>query len=519
MSGNVFQRQFFRLFVTISLIFYYTHFTFGQTENEKRSVNYENLYLEKILDSLSKKFEVNFSYNSDIPEFHKTKTISMFGSLEVILKELLKDENLDFSIMEKYVIIFPVKPSIDIPELPVDSSYLLKGKVVNLINKTPLPFSSITFKGRNLSTIANDNGRFIFRVPLNYINDTVLINCIGYKTYKYIIDTSLNEEYEFGLREDIIQLKPVFIKNIDALQIVKEIEENIHSNYDNKFSMYTGFYRETTKEDNEFISVCEAIVNISKGPYDRRYSVDQAKLVKGRKFENTRKVKTLNYKLEGGISNCLQLDIVKDLATFLSSEYFDSYNYRLEKTISYQERLLKVIKFEPKDYIAYPLYEGTLYVDDSSKALVAAKFGFSSKSLKYARDMIVKKTPRKFKINPVEVEYLVNYRRINGKYYLDNIRGTLKIKAKSEKFFFNSIYTSVIELAITDIDTLNHFRFKWNEVIKSKDIIMEKQMNPDPEFWGSYNIIKPDEPISDAILRLKMPKDIYNKDSFWRKIF
>jgi hypothetical protein len=58
-------------------------------------------------------------------------------------------------------------------------------------------------------------------------------------------------------------------------------------------------------------------------------------------------------------------------------------------------------------------------------------------------------------------------------------------------------------MAITDRYNENVVRFPRNERIRSTDVIAEKvEYFLDPDFWGEYNVIEPDQAITDAIRRL-----------------
>ena len=61
----------------------------------------------------------------------------------------------------------------------------------------------------------------------------------------------------------------------------------------------------------------------------------------------------------------------------------------------------------------------------------------------------------------------------------------------------------MLEMAVTDRDTANISKFKFRESAKISDVFVD-QVNYflDDDFWGKYNVIKPDESIEIAIARL-----------------
>ena len=513
-------RQIKLLISLLILIFQGSIYLSCQTTGEKLTVDYKNLKFSIILDSLSNKFEVNFSYNADLPIVNEIKSVSCNAGLDEILKILLKGENLEYSSLNNQVVIFP-SSTIE----PIDSAkdkktlFVINGLILDKNNLDPLPFASITISGKSIGTVANTNGEFIFRISRQFSHDTIVFSYIGYQSQYFIAYSVFEKQLKIELSPVAIPIKEVIIKSYSGLDIVKDLVNNIPRNYSNRNSVYTAFYRETTREENDYISICEAVVDISKASYTDQYINDQAKIYKGRRSENVKKMKNLKYRLEGGVYNCLRLDVIKDKASFLSEEYFDYYEYKYVKQMVYENRELYVISFDQKEDIALPLYKGLLYVDKESKALVAIKFGLSPRGLNYAKGLLIKKQPRKFQIKPLGTEYQVYYRNINGKWYLAYLRGELKIKAKSTKLFFNSTFTSVSEMAITEIDTTNKVRFKWKEIAKPNDILVDNVANTDVNFWSNYVIIQPEQSLLNAVSKLNIKKNLASDESFWGKVF
>lgn len=58
-------------------------------------------------------------------------------------------------------------------------------------------------------------------------------------------------------------------------------------------------------------------------------------------------------------------------------------------------------------------------------------------------------------------------------------------------------------MAVTDIDAENVTKFKFRESSRRDDIFAEQIADfEDPNFWGDYNIIQPEESIEAAIERI-----------------
>ena len=107
------------------------------------------------------------------------------------------------------------------------------------------------------------------------------------------------------------------------------------------------------------------------------------------------------------------------------------------------------------------------------------------------------------RVNIIGANYFVKYAKANGFWNLNYVRSELSFKCKWRKKFFSSTYKIMNEMAVTDVDTIKVNKYKSNETIKSGDIFSDKADDfKNNEFWGDYNIIKPDESIQNAIEKL-----------------
>ena len=58
-------------------------------------------------------------------------------------------------------------------------------------------------------------------------------------------------------------------------------------------------------------------------------------------------------------------------------------------------------------------------------------------------------------------------------------------------------------MLITQTDSVDVQRIKFNKTVRLNDIFIEKLGKYDPEFWGGFNIIKPDESLEKALQKIK----------------
>ncbi len=99
--------------------------------------------------------------------------------------------------------------------------------------------------------------------------------------------------------------------------------------------------------------------------------------------------------------------------------------------------------------------------------------------------------------------YLVSYRLIDGTWQLNYVRTELMFTVRWKKKLFRSRYTTMTEMAVTDVDPSNITKYKFRETTKRTDIFADQVSDfEDPDFWGEYNIIQPEESIQSAIQRI-----------------
>jgi hypothetical protein len=490
-------------------------------QEKKVSLHISNAELPVILDTLESRFGVYFSYDADLASLRNTKSIDTTGTLKEFIDILFDGENVRYSYIGKQVVLFQENCNVSKPQSDSLPYIVIKGKVLDQSNRSPLVFASVCISGNSLGTTTNSDGDFIFKIPSRFFKDSLVVIYCGYKAFrKAIKDILPTGKMEIMLEVSAQVLEPVIIKPVDAQAIVSNVLKKAGENYPRKAALCTAFFRESSKSNNEYFTICEAVIDIHKGAYQNNFDNDQARIFKSRKSENEVLIKDIQYKIEGGIMNCLRLDVVKDQASFLLPEEMENYDYAYVKTVMFDGQELYVISFDQKKDVQLPLFKGLLYIEKNTNALVAAKFGLSPRGIGYAKSLLVKKYPRKVKVKPIDASYLVNYRNLNGKWYLDNIRTELQIKVRSDRLFFNTLYTSVTEMSITEIDTVNVKKFKLREIIKENDAMSDYEDIYDPGFWGNYNLISPEEPLVEAIKKLSIKQNlVHQHKNFWDLIF
>ena len=503
-------------------------FSYGQGENnspleQKVSIEAHQESIASILDKIALQARVYFSYDpSLVGADRKIDALFTSRSIREILDALLQGP-FTYRLLDNQIVITAPDSLSDSPQKPITSqglsSYLtFKGKVLDPDQKDALPYASISVLKTNLGTITNSDGDFELKLPPTMSRDTVMVSCMGYKPFRLPVSKITAEPVTIYLWPANIQLQEIKVVYLRPQEILRRVQSKVTINYPIKPEIMTSFYREVLRQDNDYIDVAEAVLDIRKSSYDDLLTEDKVKFIKGRKSLNVKHFQFVDFKIQGGPYYITQLDVVKTVDSFMDPEFSPYYKYNLDEVIDYDDRPTYVISFKPKEKADQVYYMGKLYVDMSSFALVKADFEMSHEGLKFARESLIQKKPHDLMVRPVKVLYQVSYRRSDTHWHLSNARASIKFRVKSKKDKVNSLFHSVSELLVTDIKPDEGERFKRNELFNSKDIFTELVNNYDDNFWGNYNTIVPSEDLRNALKKYYQENDtLFNTSSTYVK--
>ena len=208
---------------------------------------------------------------------------------------------------------------------------------------------------------------------------------------------------------------------------------------------------------------------------------------------------TLVTRIKSSVNSCLLLDLAKNAPDFLLPESFSQYSYNHSDITTIDNRRVYVFSFEQNESISDPLYKGDIYIDAENFALLQASFELNPKFIEKTTDMLIIKKSRNLVITPQRVSYLVSYKPMNGKYYINHIRGDLNFKVRKVRRLFSSNLHVWFEMANCKTDTTDVVKFHNSERISTRDIFSETNFTYDENFWGNFNVILPEEKLQEII--------------------
>jgi len=378
-----------------------------------------------------------------------------------------------------------------------------KGKIKNKETGDALIFANISVNGSNVATVSNSDGEFLLKVAKNSTSKTITVSHIGFKNKEVAILSLKPKKNILELESAIVPLGQINIYPHDPLFLVRSILHKVAENYTLDPNMMKGFYRETIKKNRSYVALSEAVVNINKAGY-RQMRDDQVQIYRGRKSQDVKKMDTLLFKLQGGPNTTLLLDIIKNPYNLLSGDFIENYDYTFKNITKLNDKIHYVIEFKQKDGIDLPLYYGLFYIDANNLALSSAKFSLNMENESEVSRMFIRKKPSGVKVTPLSADYIVNYQEKNGKWYFTYARGEIKFKCNWKRKLFNSKFSVMTEMAITDRNDSGSERFKGKDRFKRHYVMADKIGSfSDKNFWGESNTIEPDQSIESAIRKLK----------------
>jgi hypothetical protein len=404
-------------------------------------------------------------------------------------------------------LFLPDLEAVHLPSLKVyqDSTEYrsFQGKVVDSKSGDPIIFASIFLAGTNIGTVSNSEGEFLIKIPMFLESSVIGFSSIGYRNIEIPVSLLNPEENLIELEANPIPIEEVTIVNQEARDLLRMALGNIPRNYSNDPVMMTAFYRETIKQNRNYVSVSEAVLDAYKSSYTNAIDMDRVKIFKGRKSQDVIKMDTILFKLQGGPLTMFLLDVVKNPGELFDEEIMNYYVYQMGGIINIDDKQAYVITFQQMEHVDIPLYAGKIYIGVNDYAILGTEFRILEENLETASQYLIRKKPISMRVDVDNASYLVSYRVIEDTWQLNYARTELMFTVRWKKKLFRSRYTTMTELAVTDTDTRNVTKFKFRETTKRSDIFAEQVSDfEDPDFWGEYNIIQPEESIQSAIQRI-----------------
>ena len=413
-----------------------------------------------------------------------------------------------------------------------NSGITITGTVRDRETRKRMENVTVTLVGTSIGTVTNADGVFSLKISGSLTSRNLEFSHIGYQNTSMLIpanseitafssdsnpnstsstkqtDTqifSANHTVTIWMTPTARQLDEALIFGADARQLVEEALRNIPENYPLTNNQLQSFYRETVQKGQRYISVSEAMMDVYKTPYLRRDpDRDRVRLTKARRLMSQKASDTLAVKVEGGPTQSLYLDIVKNPDILFNLQTLDYYSFILEPYEMMDGRIQYVIRFEPRAIVDYALCEGRIYIDREELAITRAEYFLDVSDTDKATSAILRKKPFGIRFRPLEVHQVVQYKLQGDVAYLSYIRNEIRFKCDWKRRLFSSVYTARSEMVVVERDEQPQNPISRQEAFKSSQIFYDMvNVYWDEDFWKDYNIIEPTESLENAVKKLR----------------
>ena len=377
--------------------------------------------------------------------------------------------------------------------------YSVQGNVVDAVSGRPMESVHISVPGRHYATVTNADGDFTIKSdqPVS----EVVFSYLGYRTLR---QKAVGAPLRIRLTPESMPLAEASIVMGDPREILGEAIRRIPDNYSKNPELMECFYRETVRKRNRYIFVSEAVARLYKTGYDGNIYRDRAALEKSRILLSQRRTDTLSVKMQGGPTQALTFDVVKNPEILFDEEELSLYEFEMGMPTYIGDRIQFVIHFRPGSRpVDWALFHGTLYIDRDLLSFTRIEMSMDMSDVdKATRQMIIKK-PLTLRVTPKELSVVISYRLKDGQSRLEYFRSTMRFNCDWKKRLFATAYAVVNELVVTDLRE-PAVPIARAEAFRSVDYLIEKAAEfQDPDFWKDYNIIEPSESLEHAIGRLR----------------
>ncbi|MBQ9583661.1 MAG: carboxypeptidase-like regulatory domain-containing protein [Bacteroidales bacterium] len=379
-------------------------------------------------------------------------------------------------------------------------AFSVQGVVVDAATNRPMESVLVSAPDASVATVTNADGRFTLKSTVRI--ERVSFSHIGYNTVVHQVVSG--NALRIRMMPVALTLSEAVIFSGDPLHIVQSAIGKIEANYSLQPELLRCFYRETVRKRNRYTYISEAVARIYKTGYGEGVWRDKAALEKSRVLLSQKRSDTLSVKVQGGPTQALYLDAVKNRDMIFNKEELTLYDFRMEQSAVIDGRMHFVISFSPATQdTERALYYGTLYIDCERLSFTRIEMSMDMSDPGRATRQIVVKKPFSLRFKPREMSFLINYSMDGGTSRLAYFRSTFRFNCDWKKRLFATSYTVVNELVVTDI-IHPAVQITKGEAFRTSDILSDKASEfMDPDFWRDYNIIEPSESLEHAVNRLR----------------
>lgn len=464
----------------------------------------------QLIRILSEKTGYFFIYDSNIVDNNKKVKIDKGEySLTEAIRLITQKNDLSIRIVNKHILLYKKQKS----EPPVYSlnrekhsedtikndRIIFGGVVLDQLYETPIPAASVSIVNTSIGTISNQDGEFRLVVPDSLVSSNIRFSSLGYQSQEMEVSLLSGQNASIMLEPQVIPLQEIVVRLVNPMEEVERMLQKRKENYATAPVYLTTFYREGVESKKKNTELTEAVLKIYKTGYLGSAERDDVTLLQKREVWRKEEADTIITKMKSGIEAALMLDIVRQLPDFLAEGRDLEYTFAHIDITMIDDRRVNVISFEQNKYIHAPLFQGELYIDAENHALLKAVFKVNPKFVKSAADNYILRKKKDTNVTLESVSYEVSYKPTNDIYYINHIRGDLNFSMRKKRKLFRTHIHTWFEMVTCEIGTENVERIPRKEKVSPRSVFSNITFEYDPDFWGNFNTIMPEENLKKVI--------------------
>lgn len=337
------------------------------------NIRFQGITLKQALYELSQQYGIRFSYSDSKIQtdniIHADYTSLSLGEL---LTDMLHNNEINYGIIENQIVLFPFY---------TNQTITVRGKVIDELNGSPIPFANISLSGTYKGTSSNEDGEF--ELSLTKLPSELLISHLSHEK-KMIYVYSETNELEINLKPSQITLEEVTIKakrnNNAYYQLVKKAYDRL-SKSATVMKYGKAFYRQKSQREEKYTEIFELF-------YDVKYTdigIEDWAVQEGRyAFQNGNEYDIFlynkNFTLLSRLFSLRQPDTESYLIP-VNQKVKKLFDLELKEVIKFDERFIGVISYKPKSTVNLPAASGELYIDINNYQILKMKGVFTDASL------------------------------------------------------------------------------------------------------------------------------------------
>lgn len=179
-------------------------------DKSNKTLIYNDIPLKAVLEDLESRYQIKFSYISEIVNDQKVSGKFSNSDLEELVKRILDRTDITYQFIDDKNIILHSKNQPKIRKKVDKASYSLKGKITNGNTKEPVAFASIVIGDSGKGTVTDLNGRFEIG-NLMASRTKVFVNMVGFKKVEETLNLDSDQIFDIELEEAFVELEGIEI--------------------------------------------------------------------------------------------------------------------------------------------------------------------------------------------------------------------------------------------------------------------------------------------------------------------